>query len=81
MIPYPMAVRQRRRVAMNWIIDSASKKRSKIPHRGSFAVRIADELIAIVEGRSSLWDRRVMVHKQGVLGRSNIRNKPRIQRR
>lgn len=67
MIPVPIAVRQRRRTAMMWIIDAASKRRDK-----TFPHRVADQIIAVVEGRSGLWDRRIGVHKLGVASRSNV---------
>ena len=71
-VPIPLAIRQRRRVAMNWILDVASKKAFRGSGKGGFAQRIAEELVAIVEGRSSVWDRRGGLHKIGVGARSNL---------
>ncbi|KAI9714286.1 MAG: hypothetical protein M1820_000247 [Bogoriella megaspora] len=71
-IPIPLALRQRRRQAFQWILDAASKRRNSGSGRGSFAHRIAEELIAVAEGRSSVWERRNGVHKLGVSSRANI---------
>ncbi|KAH7083105.1 ribosomal protein S7 domain-containing protein [Paraphoma chrysanthemicola] len=71
-IPVPLGQRQRRRAAIQWIMGNASKRRNVGSGRGSFAQRIAQELIAVVEGRSSTWDRRNAIHKLGVAARANI---------
>jgi len=71
-IPVPMHLRQRRRTAIEWIMSNASKRRNVGSGKGSFAQRIAQELIAVVEGRSSVWDRRNALHKLGVAARANI---------
>jgi small subunit ribosomal protein S7 len=71
-IPVPLGQRQRRAAALNWIIGNASKRNNVGSGRGSLAQRIAQELIAVVEGRSSIWDRRNAMHKQGVAARANI---------
>lgn len=71
-IPVPLHQRQRRRTAIEWIMANASKRRNVGSGKGSFAQRIAQELIAVVEGRSSVWDRRNALHKLGVAARSNI---------
>jgi len=76
MIPVPLAVRRRRHVAIKWIVEAANKKTTRIAFRGSFGSKVADEIIAIVEGKSALWDRRVNVHKQGVVARANVKWKP-----
>jgi small subunit ribosomal protein S7 len=71
-IPVPMHLRQRRRTAIEWIMSNASKRRNVGSGKGSFAQRIAQELIAVVEGRSTVWDRRNALHKLGVAARANI---------
>lgn len=71
-LPLPLAVRQRRRTAITWILDAAGKRRFRGSGRGGFAQRVAEEIVAVVEGRSGVWDRRGAVHKLGVLARSNI---------
>ncbi|KAF2737076.1 30S ribosomal protein-like protein S7 [Polyplosphaeria fusca] len=71
-IPVPLGQRQRRRTAVQWILGAASKRRNMGSGKGGFAQRIAQELIAVVEGRSGVWDRRNGVHKMGVAARANI---------
>ena len=71
-IPVPLGQRQRRRAAVEWILNSASKKRSPGAGKDGFARRVAQELIAVVQGTSSAWERRNAVHKLGVAARSNI---------
>ena len=59
-----------------WILDTASKKKSKGSGKNMFAQRVADEVIAVVEGKSSVWDKRVLTHRTGVTARANIFYKP-----
>ena len=71
-IPVPLGLRQRRRQAVQWILDAASKRKTRGSGRGQFAQKVAEELVAIVEGRSGVWDRRGGVHKLGVSARANL---------
>lgn len=71
-IPVPLGLRQRRRQAVKWILDAASKKKSRGSGKGQFAQRFADEIISVVEGKSSAWERRGLVHKSGVSARVNL---------
>lgn len=71
-LPVPLAVRQRRRMAFQWILDVINKKPSKGSGRTQFAHRIAEEIIAVVEGRSSVWEKRKLVHKLGTAARANV---------
>ncbi|KAF1845241.1 30S ribosomal protein-like protein S7 [Cucurbitaria berberidis CBS 394.84] len=71
-IPVPLGQRQRRRAAVQWIMGAASKRRNMGSGKGSFAQRIAQELIAVVQGTSSIWERRNAIHKLGVAARANI---------
>lgn len=67
-IPSPLNIRQRRRTALTWIVAAADKKRD----RARLAERVADELVAVVEGRSSVWERRNAVHRQAIGARANV---------
>lgn len=67
-IPVPLAMRQRRRTAIKWILDAADRRRDS-----KLAVRVANELVAVAEGRSGVWDKREQVHKIGIAGRSNLK--------
>ncbi len=71
-MPVALTARQRRRTCIQWILDSASKKRSKGSGRAMFAHKVADELIAIVEGKSGIWEKRQAVHKLSVAARANL---------
>ncbi len=55
-----------------WILDAAGKRRGKGSGRMMFAHKVADELIAVVEGRSGVWERRGGVHRVGVSARANL---------
>jgi small subunit ribosomal protein S7 len=71
-IPVPLGQRQRRRTAITWILDAASKKKSRGSGKNQFAQRVAEELISVVEGRSAVWDKRNMIHKNGTGARANL---------
>jgi small subunit ribosomal protein S7 len=71
-IPVPLGQRQRRRQAMQWIMGAASKRRNLGSGKNSLGQRIAQEMIAVIEGRSSIWERRNAIHKLGVAARANI---------
>ncbi|KAL0934303.1 mitochondrial 37S ribosomal protein uS7m [Colletotrichum truncatum] len=75
-LPAPLAVRQRRRAAFQWILDVVEKKPSKGSGRTQFAHRVAEEIIAVVEGRSPVWDKRLALHKLGTATRANLTVKP-----
>ncbi|KAL4866890.1 hypothetical protein BDV12DRAFT_187090 [Aspergillus spectabilis] len=64
-VPYPLHERQRRRAAMRWIIDASDKRKD-----GQFALRLANELVAVAEGRSGVWEKKEALHKAGVAGRN-----------
>ncbi|KAI6082234.1 ribosomal protein S7 [Hypoxylon rubiginosum] len=71
-LPEPMAARARRRVAVSWILEAVRKKRSAGSGKAQFAARFAQEIVAVVEGRSGVWDRRNLVHKVGTAARANL---------
>ncbi|KAK3384269.1 ribosomal protein S7 domain-containing protein [Lasiosphaeria ovina] len=74
-IPVPLAARQRRRMAFQWILDVVEKKPSKGSGRGMFPTRVAEEIVAVVEGRSGVWDKRFLLHKQATSARANLNYK------
>ncbi|RPB04007.1 ribosomal protein S7 [Choiromyces venosus 120613-1] len=67
-VPYPLRLRQRRRFALTWISAAADKKKDRL----GFAERFADEVLAVVEGKSSAWEKRSQVHKLAVVSRANV---------
>jgi len=74
-IPVPLGLRQRRRQAVQWILDAANKKKSRGSGKHQFALRVADEIINVVEGKSSVWEKRQLVHKTGTSARANLNYK------
>jgi small subunit ribosomal protein S7 len=71
-VPVPLGVRQRRRTAFMWILDVVDKKPSRGSGKTDFAHRLAQEIIAVVEGRSTVWEKRQQVHKVGTSARANL---------
>jgi small subunit ribosomal protein S7 len=71
-IPVPLGLRQRRRTAVQWILTAATKRKNRGSGKGGFAQRVAEEMVAVVEGKSSVWDRRNAIHKLGVAARANL---------
>ena len=71
-IPVPLGLRQRRRTAVQWILTAAIKRKNRGSGKGGFAQRVAEEMVAVVEGKSSVWDRRNAIHKLGVAARANL---------
>ncbi|EED16754.1 plasma membrane phosphate transporter Pho87, putative [Talaromyces stipitatus ATCC 10500] len=70
-MPVPLAMRQRRRTAIRWILEAAEKRKDS-----KLALRVANELVAVAEGRSGVWDKREQVHKIGVSGLSDWLKQP-----
>ncbi|RMD41762.1 hypothetical protein DV735_g3357, partial [Chaetothyriales sp. CBS 134920] len=67
-IPVPLRVKQRRRTAIQWILQAAeSRKETRL------AERLAKEIIKVADGTSSAWEKRQQVHRLAVVARSNIR--------
>ncbi|KAK3994552.1 ribosomal protein S7 domain-containing protein [Cladorrhinum sp. PSN332] len=73
-VPFPLDARKRRRTAVGWILDAVGKKKSKGSGRSMFPHRVAEEIVAVVEGRSTVWDKRAQVHKLGTAARANLNN-------
>jgi len=68
-IPVPLFQRQRRRTAVMWILDQVDKKKGGT---SPFAKRFAEEIVAVVEGRSPVWERRTALHALTIRSRVNI---------
>ncbi|KAI5294616.1 hypothetical protein KEM52_003605 [Ascosphaera acerosa] len=66
-VPRPLNSRQRRRTAIAWILDASAKRRDY-----ALPKRVAEEIIAVVEGRSGIWQKRDMLHKMGITARTNM---------
>jgi small subunit ribosomal protein S7 len=73
-IPVPLRVKQRRRAAIKWIIETSQKRTEP-----ALADRIAREVMAVAGGGSGVWEKRGQVHRLAITARSNIRQS--LQRR
>lgn len=71
-LPVPLTLRRRRWTAINWILEAASKRKSRGSGKTMFAQRVAEEIVAIVEGKSGIWVKREGLHKLGVAARANM---------
>lgn len=72
-IPVPLGLRQRRRVAFQWVLDAASKKKSRGSGRMMFPQKVAEEIVSLVEGKSAVWQKRDQIHRAGTTARVNIK--------
>lgn len=72
MLPVPMELRRRRRTAVQWILDAAVKKSDKGSGKYQFAHKVADEVIRVVEGKSTAWEKRLAIHKLATTNRANL---------
>ena len=66
-VPVPLTQRQRNRMALLWILNSSDSKASN-----NFAVRLCDEILHVLSGKSSLMDKRVLSHKMAIANRSYL---------
>lgn len=71
-IPTPLGLRQRRRTAFTWILDAATKRQNRGSGRDNFAMRVAQEIAAVVEGRSGAWEKRNALHRLATASRTNV---------
>eukprot|EP00842_Homolaphlyctis_polyrhiza_P005952 jgi/Hompol1/6358/HPOL_002108-RA len=67
--PRPLTARARARTAILWIRDAAIASKFRGVSAGT---RLGNELIAVVEGRSSALLKREQVHKVALANRSNV---------
>lgn len=80
-VPVPVSRRARRRTAFMWIMDTVEKKTSMGSGKKMLAHRIGEEIVAVVEGRSSVWDKRNQLHKSGTSVRANLSSPALMKRR
>lgn len=71
-VPSPLPQRARRRMAFQWILDTVVKKPSRGSGKKMLAHRIGEEIVAIVEGRSAVWEKRNLIHRLGMTARANV---------
>ncbi|KAJ1898271.1 hypothetical protein LPJ66_002857 [Kickxella alabastrina] len=67
-VPRALNLRQRRRKAIVWILESAKKRNEREMH-----LRLSGELQAIVNGASGVLEKKLQLHKAVLANRSNIR--------
>lgn len=71
-IPKPLLQRQRRRQAIAWMLEASEKRKGGL---GSFSKRFADEVVAVVEGKSAAWEKRAAIHRMAVTNRNNLNHR------
>lgn len=79
-VPVPISRRARRRTAFMWIMDVVEKKTSNGSGKKMLAHRIGEEIVAVIEGKSGVWDKRNQLHKSGTTARANL-NSPALMKR
>ncbi|KAJ2159181.1 hypothetical protein GGF46_003228 [Coemansia sp. RSA 552] len=70
-IPRALNLRQRRRRAIVWLLDTCKKRNER-----DFAMRLSGEIQAIVNGHSSVLEKKLALHKAVLVNRSNLRVQP-----
>ncbi|KAG5436845.1 hypothetical protein PCANB_001667 [Pneumocystis canis] len=65
-IPVPLNEHQRRRKAIIWILEASTKR-----HNRFFSERLAQELIAITNKTSPVFQRKEQLHKSALINRAN----------
>ncbi|KAJ0109940.1 hypothetical protein J7T55_014742 [Diaporthe amygdali] len=80
-VPVPISRRARRRTAFTWIMDVVEKKTSNGSGKKMLAHRIGEEIVAVIEGKSSVWDKRNQLHKLGTSVRANLSSPALMKRR
>ncbi|CEG79562.1 Putative 30S ribosomal protein S7p/S5e [Rhizopus microsporus] len=65
-VPTPLRDRQRRRRAIVWMLEAASKRGEK-----TFEERFASEVLDVTEGTSTVLQKKLQVHKQALANRAN----------
>ncbi|KTW28339.1 mitochondrial 37S ribosomal protein RSM7 [Pneumocystis jirovecii RU7] len=66
-IPVPLNEYQQHRKAIIWILEASNKR-----HNRNFSERLAHELIAVVDGTSSVFQRKEQLHKLALINRANV---------
>ncbi|ROW02991.1 hypothetical protein VMCG_05734 [Cytospora schulzeri] len=79
-VPVPISRRARRRTAFMWIMDAVNKRPSMGSGKKMLAHRIGEEIVSVIEGKSSVWDKRNQLHKLGTSVRANL-NSPALLKR
>ena len=65
-VPTPLRLRQRRRRAIVWMLESATKRPEK-----TFEERFATEVYEVIQGTSPVLQKKAQIHKQALANRAN----------
>ena len=65
-VPTPLQERQRRRRAIVWILEAAAKRNEK-----KFPERLSAEVLAVINGASSVLAKKQQLHKSALANRAN----------
>ncbi|KTW25579.1 hypothetical protein T552_03440 [Pneumocystis carinii B80] len=65
-MPVPLNEHQRHRKAIIWILEASNKQHSK-----NFSERLAQELIAVINGTSSIFQKKEQLHKLALINKAN----------
>ncbi|KZP02290.1 ribosomal protein S7, partial [Athelia psychrophila] len=66
-VPMPLNEKQRTRYGVEWILMASEKKSSKL-----LEVRLAREIVSVVQGNSEALKKKEEVHKFAMLNRGNV---------
>ena len=65
-MPVPITEEDRIRIGVQWLMEASEKRKGKLSDR------LSQELIAVLEGESSVLSKRQNVHKNALANRSNL---------
>ncbi|ODV84204.1 hypothetical protein CANARDRAFT_29359 [[Candida] arabinofermentans NRRL YB-2248] len=67
-VPVPLTPRQRNRMAFLWILDASDSRTSN-----DFSVRLSEEILTVVQGKSRILDKRTLNHKAAIANRAYLK--------
>jgi small subunit ribosomal protein S7 len=68
LIPLPLTERQRLRQAWTWILEASDKRPSK-----DFSVRLSEEILSAIQGKSPGFEKKVNQHKLATVNRAFVK--------
>ncbi|CAI2162610.1 16916_t:CDS:1 [Funneliformis geosporum] len=67
LIPRPLNERQRQHKGIKWILDASDKRSGKV-----FSIRLANEILAVINGSSTALQKKEQLHKLVMANRANL---------
>lgn len=67
LIPKALSERQRRHKGIRWILDASDKRSGKY-----FSIRLANEILAVINGDSAALKKKEQLHKLALANRANL---------